>query len=59
MRGSKGLIGKERVGRWAMVTDDVDQEKSLLYKRLFFYMKLKKIKEQAVVNLSLYFFDYI
>lgn len=43
MRGSKGLIGKERVGRWAMVTDDVDQEKSLLYERLFFlYMKLKK-----------------
>ena len=55
MRGSKGLIGRERVCCWAMVTDDVDREKSLLHKRLFFYMKIKKIKEQAVTNLSLYF----
>lgn len=32
-----------------MVTDDVDQEKSLLYERLFFLYEIKKIKEQAVI----------
>ena len=50
MRGSKGLIGKERVGRWGYGYGWRGSGKeSFIWKALFFIYEIKKIKEQAVI----------